>query len=183
MSSSIQLQLLITGDRDTFDRCIALAKQAALHPRRTRADVQSIVSRTIDELLQALERGQDLAEAKVEIVKVVRRVCDRRRQERLRWKYGIDPLLPDYRQPSPDAACERDELLQIIYALLMELPDPGRYAIIAVLIEGRTTKSVAEQFDIKHPTLRKQLARTRQKLRAQLTLMTDERRLTEADGQ
>lgn len=172
MSSPIQLHLLNAGDLPTFLKCVALATTFARGRGRPQTEVQSIVYAAIDDLLQALQQGKPLADAKAEVNKAVRRVCDRRRKQRMRWIYGVNAFLPDHRLPSPATACEHRELVQIVYALLQDLPEPNRGAMTAILIDGRASQSVAEQFGIKPATLRKQLARTRKKIQSELALLT-----------
>jgi RNA polymerase sigma-70 factor (ECF subfamily) len=70
--------------------------------------------------------------------------------------------------PSPEEQAESSELLDVIRAGLLKLPDPYRLALLLVDVEGLSYEEAAVTLDVPKGTVKSRLARARNALRQSL---------------
>jgi len=155
---------LSTGDPSTIRKCSLLAERLAARHIRTKSAMRSVVNATLGELLGVLKAGEVPADSHKCVADAVQRVTRRRRKRLGQFHLsGVDP-----RGPSPSDDYENRELAELVFAVLEQLPAPLPYAMIAIILEGRTAASVAAELGIEAATLRKQLTRARRAVQKQI---------------
>ena len=68
-----------------------------------------------------------------------------------------------------EGIAEANETAEVLQQLISEIPEPDREILIRYYYYRQTTATIAERLEIKLPTVKSKLQRTREKLRRKLT--------------
>jgi RNA polymerase sigma factor (sigma-70 family) len=177
-SSPLDIDRFRRGDPATMAAVIKILRARARQYLRAHDEVESAVREGLAELLIKLERGERPTRV---LTWVLTAGSNAARRVRTRRTWYVP--LPSEQHPkyvvSPSSVVQSREQLETINQVIKSMPEATQRALIATIVDGRTTESVAAELEVPSGTIRKDLERARGKFRRALSNSEKYERLLE----